>query len=173
MSRLRIGQKLKKVLGIVAPSIAKSIGGPLGGIAERFVQQALGVDSEESALAMIEQDPEALVKLRTAEMEYEKHLADNGVELERIAAGDRDSARQREIATGDTTQRNLAYLLTIGFFGTLLYILRYGVPAEGGEALLVLLGSLGTAWTGMIVYYYGSSVGSKLKTGLMARNGHG
>lgn len=117
-------------------------------------------DPEQKAAAMIE-----LEKLRQSG-ELAK-MANDTQELQ-IAADDRNSARQREIAVKDRMPAVLAILITAGFFGTLGYMLRYGVPPEGSEVLYMMLGTLGTAWIGVIGYYYGTSAGSQTKNQIIA-----
>jgi len=81
--------------------------------------------------------------------------------------------QRREIQVKDHTNQILAYAITLGFFGTLAYILKFGLPLENEAAknvLLMLVGSLGTAWTtGVVGYYFGSSSGSDRKTDLLGR----
>jgi hypothetical protein len=109
--------------------------------------------------------------LKHAENDFAIKMRELDIDLERIANEDRDSARNREVATKDWTPRILAGLITVGYFGALFYMLRNGLPQHGGsEAMLVMLGTLGTAWGGVVAYYFGSSAGSKAKDEAMRRN---
>lgn len=164
---MKLSDRAKQVISSVAPILGATLGGPLGGLAGNVLAKALGVEpTDDKAMenAVLSQSPESITKIRLAELELQKQAQENDLDLERINTQDRASARERQVRLADHTPDVLAFLLTAGFFGTLLFILIYGVPKEGGEALLVLLGSLGTAWTGMIAYYFGSSSGSKSKT---------
>ena len=89
-------------------------------------------------------------------------------ELSRIDADDRNSARQREMTIKDKMPGVLATGVTLGFFGVLGYMLMHGAPKEGGEALFIMLGSLGASWGGVINYYFGSSSSSSAKNAIIA-----
>jgi hypothetical protein len=62
----------------------------------------------------------------------------------------------------------LAGAVTIGFFG-IVTLMFFSKIDENNPAILMMLGSLGTAWTGIIAYYFGSSAGSQAKTDLLSR----
>ena len=55
----------------------------------------------------------------------------------------------------------LAFLVTIGFFGILAALMSGHVTK--GDEIMIMLGSLGTAWTGIIAFYFGSSASSQAK----------
>ena len=158
----------------VAPSLASAVGGPLAGMAVRTISEALlgkpdGTE-DELAQAAAQATPEQLLALKKAEQDFAVKMRELDIDLERIANADRDSARDREVKTRDWTPRILAGLITVGYFGALFYMLRNGLPQHGGsEAMLVMLGTLGTAWGGVVAYYFGSSAGSKEKTEAMNR----
>lgn len=152
------------------PMLGTALGGPLGGLAVEAIGNALGLnDATESSIKQALQGATSadILALKKAEQEFTLKMQELGyknvADLEAIAAGDRSSARAREMAVRDKTPSVLAFVVTVGFFGVLGYLISEGVPKEGGEALLVMLGSLGTAWTGIIAYYFGSSAGSARK----------
>jgi hypothetical protein len=170
-------EPLLNLVRTVAPSIATAVGGPLAGMATRAISEALlgKPDGSEAELveAAAKATPEQLLALKKAEQDFAVQMRELDVDLERIANEDRNSARDREIKTKDLTPRLLAGSITLGYFGVLFFMLLNGLPTTGGsEAMLVMLGTLGTAWGGVVAYYFGSSAGSKEKTDAMNRMAH-
>ena len=160
------------LLGQIAPTIATALGGPLAGIAVKTLSAVLlghenGSEDDVKA-AMASASPDQLVALKKIDADFKAHMKELDIDLERIAAGDRDSARQMQRETKDWVPKLLAIVITIGFFGILVWMLVMGMPQTGTEALLMMLGALGTAWTGVVNFYYGSSAGSKAKNDLLA-----
>jgi hypothetical protein len=156
------------LLGSVAPTIATALGGPVAGMAVRAISGALfghpdGTE-EDIMAALANPNGDQLAQLKKIDADFKVQMKSLDIDLERISAADRDSARNMQIATRDWIPRVLAVGVTIGFFGIVAYILHYGLPPTGGEALLMLIGTLGTAWTGVMGFYFGSSAGSKQKT---------
>ena len=161
-------ETLLNLVKTVAPSIATAVGGPLAGMATKMISEALlgKPDGTEAELveAAAKATPEQLLALKKAEQDFAIKMRELDIDLERIANEDRNSARNREIKTKDLTPRFLAAAVTFGFFGVLSWMIANGLPANGGEAMLVMLGTLGTAWGAIISYYFGSSAGSREKT---------
>lgn len=160
--------KFGPLLGQVAPSIATALGGPLAGVAVRTLSSALfghedGTE-EQISEAMSNATPDQLAAIKKVDADFKVQMKSLDIDLERIAAGDRDSARQMQRETRDWTPKALAFFITFGFFGALVWILIFGIPKNGTEVLLMMLGSLSTSWTGVVQFYYGSSAGSKAKT---------
>ena len=166
-------EALLNLVKTVAPSLATAVGGPLAGMATRAISDALlgKPDGTEDELidAAAKATPEQLLALKKAEQDFAVRMRELEIDLQRIDAADRSSAREREVKTGDWTPKALAGAVTLGFFGVLGYMIAYGLPSQGGEALLVMLGTLGTAWGGIVSYYFGSSAGSKEKSEAMNR----
>lgn len=170
--------KIGGIIGAVAPTIATALGGPLAGMATKFISNALfghqDGTTDDIQAALLNPTGDQLAALKRIDADFKVQMKQLDIDLERIAADDRDSARQMQIATKSWLPEVLAILVTIGFFGIIIYILKWGLPESGREALLLLLGSLGTAWTGVMAFYFGSSAGSQKKTeALTAAIGNG
>lgn len=61
----------------------------------------------------------------------------------------------------------LGALIVLCFFAVIVLLIVKGVPSDNKEALLLILGALISAFTGVVGYFYGSSIGSAKKTDIM------
>ena len=158
----------------LAPLLGSAIAGPLGGAAASFLADKLGIESKtiEAVTEVLNSGrmtPDQVAGIKLAELDFQKFLEANKIKVQELDSADRANAREREAKTGDTlTPRVLAFAVTLGFFGVLAWLLVAGKPSTGGDALLVMLGALGSAWGAIVSYYYGSSSGSRAKTDLLA-----
>ncbi|MGB0912825.1 MAG: hypothetical protein ACPGSW_04520 [Phaeobacter italicus] len=163
---------LKSVLATVAPTLATALGGPLAGVATKALADKLlgdpAADFDAVQSAVLQAGPADLVRLKELDVEFKRDIQAAGIKLEEIAASDRDSARRRQTASGDRTPAILGLCIVLGFFGVLFYIFQNGLPEQGSEVLLIMVGSLGTMTTQVGNYFFGSSVGSKTKDRLLA-----
>lgn len=167
---MNFGSKALDVLKTVAPTIATALGGPLAGAATGILLKQFGGDPKAVDQAIASADPETLVKLQQIDSDFKTKMAELGVQEEQLGYADTASARAREESVKDRTPAILAGGITVGFFGILVYMLVYGIPKNGGgDALLVMLGSLGTAWTAVVGYYFGSSIGARKSADALAQ----
>lgn len=168
---MNLSDTAKQILGGVAPIIGTALLGPFGGLAGSFLANKLGTptgDDKALEAKITSGDPAMMKQLVEAEEAFKEHMADIGLSEDKLNVEDRENARAREGLVRDLVPARLAYLVTIGFFGVLGYMLAVGKPKEGGDALLVMLGSLGSAWVSIIAYYFGSSRGSSAKDSTIA-----
>jgi len=159
------------LIGSIAPTLATALGGPLAGLATKALSDSLlghpdGNDNDiAAALSMATPDQLAAVKKIDADFKVQMKTLD--IDLQRIAVDDRKSARDMQTTTRDWIPRVLAIGVTLGFFGILVYMLIYGLPTTGSEALLLLLGALQTAWMGIMAFYFGASSSDTTKDNML------
>ena len=160
--------KLKELLASVAPTLATALLGPVGGLAVEALGKAFGieaptVDKLEEAVKSGSLTGEQIVAAKAAELAFTVRCKELDIDLEKIHAGDRDSARKMQSTTGSKVPAIMAVLVTVGFFAILLGMLTGHLKTSNSEALLVMLGALGTAWGAIVQFYFGSSIGSHNK----------
>lgn len=166
---MSFGATAKQVLATVAPLLGTALGGPFGGLAGTLLAKALGTtDPKAMDAAITSTDPDILLKLKQADNDFQAQLKALDISEEKLSFDDTANARAREVAVHDSTPHVLAYGITVGFFGILGYLLWNGKP-PGGDVMMVMLGSLGTAWTGIVAYYFGSSAGSADKSATISK----
>jgi hypothetical protein len=168
---VNLSNAFKNIVGAVAPVLGTALGGPMGGAAAKSIATALlgKPDATETELeqAVKNATPEQLAQLKKLDHDFKIRMEELGLDLERINQQAVADARAREIAVKDKIPAILAIGVTLGYFGVLGYILNFGLPPNGGDALLVMLGALGGAWGAVITYYFGSSAGSAKKNEML------
>ena len=154
----------------IAPTVATALLGPLGGLAVEAVSKAIGVstDDTQKILESGKLTADQVAQIKLAELELKKQEKSLGLDFAKLANDDRKSARDMQIATKSWVPPVLAITITVGFFGILL-ALMYGQVQKTDE-VMIMLGSLGTAWSGVIGYYFGSSASSQNKDVLLANS---
>ena len=151
----------------IAPTVASCLGGPLAGLAIEGVSKALGIDADkvQETLNSGKMTSDQIAALQLAETNLKAKAQELGLDFEQLAVQDRKSARDMQINTKSWIPPILAIGITIGFFGIMYGMMSGRVTSS--DALMLLLGSLGTAWTGVISFYFGSSASSQNKDQLL------
>jgi hypothetical protein len=154
----------------IAPTIATALGGPLAGMAVSAVSKAIGVSPEEvqNVIQAGKMDATQIAALQQAELELKKQAQQLGLDFAKLSNEDRASARNMQTSVRSFIPPTLSILVTLGFFGILIGLMLQ--KFQTSDALMLMLGSLGTAWTGIIAFYFGSSAGSQAKDELLHKS---
>lgn len=164
---------MNEFLKSIAPTLASALLGPLGGVAVAALGKVIGVDNATTTtITKAFQDgkltPDQLVEIKKLELEFQQHEKDLEFSYAEIEFKDRDSAREMQKATQSATPTVLTYMITSGFFGILTWMLIDHKVVESAP-LMVMLGSLGTAWTGCVAFWFGKNSGSDRTKELLAQ----
>jgi hypothetical protein len=134
------------------------------------VAKAIGVSPDEvqDVISSGKLTAEQVASIQLAELELKKQAQSMNLDFAKLIAEDKQSARDMQIATKSWIPALLAVFVTIGFFGILLGLMTEHFKTS--DALMLMLGSLATAWTGVMAFYFGSSASSQAKTELLAKS---
>lgn len=161
-------------LKTLVPMLGTALGGPLGGAAAAFIADKLGIENKtleavSEVLNSGKLSADQIAALKLAEIDFQKFLQQNRIDLARLDVDNTKSARDMASTTKSLTPAVMSYLITAGFFGILGYMMSSSY--QSSEPLLVMLGSLSTAWVAVVNFWFGSSHGSHVKDKLMAGRG--
>jgi hypothetical protein len=167
----------KDVIGAVAPTIATALAGPLAGAAVKTLSNVLlghdnGTENDLSA-AIGMASPEMLAKIKLAEADFQVRMRELDIDVDRIAAADRDSARRRESSSNDSwTPRLIGGITLLAFIWSVWAVLSGYVQGMTDPSIVGIIGTLigyvSAKADQVVSYYFGSSSGSKEKTQAMS-----
>lgn len=169
---------LKGVLKTVAPVLGAAIGGPFGGMAGKFIAQALGKNEPKTENELLELvqgalgDPELTLKLKEADNAFKIKTRELGVDVFRLEVDDRKNAR--DLAKVNMLPQIVISTIFILAFSLICYVVFSGkVQLEGvaKDIVVYLLGILSAGVTQIMNFWFGSSAGSKEKTHSMKFRG--
>lgn len=158
-------------LKTLAPTVAVALGGPLAGAAVTAIGSIFGmsdptVDKISKMFSDGQITPDHLAEIRKLEMQYQNDEKERGFKFSELVFKDVDSARKMQIATPSMVPAVLTYLLTLGFFGVLGSMFIWPEVKESAP-LMIMLGSLGTAWTSACGFWFGTTHSSGQKNAML------
>ena len=157
-------------LKMIAPTIATAIAGPFGTMAYGLIAHELGVtpDEAKTTIEAGKLTADQIASVQLAEVQIKARAQELGLDFAKLIVEDRKSAREMQAETRSYIPAVLAIAVTLGFFGILVGMMTETFKTS--DALMLMLGSLGTAWTGIIAFYFGSSAGSQAKDDLLHKS---
>jgi hypothetical protein len=148
-----VGKLLKGAVGLINPTLGSLIQG--------------NMSVEEVITSIKESDAPIEDKIKAQELILEAYEAE---------VADRASARQREIAaiqsgSNDILFKTVGWGITLSFVAVVAGAIGvWQIPEESQRLFDMGFGAVVAAFTQVIGYYFGSSMGSKHKTEMMSKN---
>ena len=149
--------KLKNLVGTVAPALGSALGSPLGGAAISMIADKLGVPNNQQAVekAVRQATPDEMLKLKEADNEFEIKMKELEVDVYRLEVEDIQDARKN--FNNDWTSKLLGFITLGGFMGYI-FLVTLQPPEQNSEALInLVLGYLGGLASAVISFYFGAS----------------
>lgn len=160
----------KQIVKNVAPAIGTALGGPMGGIATKFLADNLlgNPDASEQDVAdyVGAASPDTLLKIKQLDKDFAVKMRELDIDLEKINQQDRDSARGMAVKTSLIPQMALSVIFISGFVLVLYGVFNGVVQLDDSSQKLafMLIGILSAGVTQIMNFFFGSSAGSKEKT---------
>lgn len=160
-------------LATIAPTAATLLGGPLAGMAVDAIGKAIGLtdatkEQVKDALASGTLNADQMAAIKQAEADLILKVKQLDIDMEKVHAGDRASARDMAAKTGDTWTPRIIALVVFIVWGAVNWKLFNGtISGDMRELVARALGTLDATLMAVIYYYFGSSAGSKEKTEAM------
>lgn len=164
----------KSIIGVVAPTLATALGGPLAGLAVEALGRAIGMDQPtvakiKDAFAQGALTGEQIAQLKAAEIALQTKMRELDINEQQLYAADRDSARKMQIASPSNWPGILSSVTTLAVLGVIAARMS-GLALPEDSTTIQLIGSLTTGWGLCLSYWFGTTRGSSEKSALLAQS---
>ena len=174
---MSLKDKFKRIGKAAFPVLTSGLLGPAAPLVSAIVGPLIFGDKEQrDADAIIQhivknQSPELFAKLKAAELEAEARLKEFEIDVFALEVEDRQSARDMYVKTRTIMVPILASLIILGFF-SFAGLFVWSVVIEGkvvpeSTQLGMIISAVMASLYAVINFFFGSSLGSKEKTGLL------
>lgn len=165
----------KKTIGVIAPTVASALGGPLAGGIVAFLGDLLGIGepTQEKIAKVFENGQltgEQIAAIKIKELELQAEEKERGFRYAELEFRDRDSARRASVDGGTLGKLFWLSLLLLAItLGTEIAVLFLGTPVEVPNIVVGrILGLMDAVAMMVLAFWYGTSSGSARKTEILA-----
>lgn len=153
--------KIKGVIGGLAPTLGAALGGPVGGAAATMLAEVLGCDPAPQKIerALQQATPEQIAEIRKAELKFEAKMKELDVDIFALETKDVQDARKN--FAKDWTARVIGLIMVLFFCGYVGLITMLPPEQNSMELTNLVMGYLGGLVSAVVSFYFGSSQNSE------------
>jgi len=149
--------KIKGLVGSLAPTLGTALGGPVGGAAAGMLAEVLGCDPTPQKIerALQTATPEQLAEIKKAEIAFETRMKELEVDVFALETADVQDARKN--FSKDWTARVIGLIMVLFFCGYVGLITLLPPEQNSMELTNLVMGYLGGLVSAVVSFYFGSS----------------
>jgi hypothetical protein len=149
--------KIKGIIGGLAPTLGTALGGPVGGAAAGMIAEVLGCDPAPQKIerALQQATPEQIAEIKKAELKFEAKMKELDVDIYALETKDIQDARKN--FSKDWTARVIGLIMVLFFCGYVGLITMLPPEQNSMELTNLVMGYLGGLVSAVVSFYFGSS----------------
>ena len=147
--------KVKGIVGSLAPTLGAALGGPVGGAAASMLADVLGCDPAPQKIerALAQATPEQLAEIKRAELQFETKMKELEVDIFALETADVQDARRKS----NWVTQAIGLIMVLLFCGYVCLITLLPPEQNSMELTNLVMGYLGGLISAVISFHFGSS----------------
>ena len=147
--------KVKGIVGSLAPTLGAALGGPVGGAAASMLADVLGCDPAPQKIerALAQATPEQLAEIKRAELQFETKMKELEVDIFALETADVQDARR----SSNWFTQTIGLIMVLFFCGYVCLITLLPPEQNSMELTNLVMGYLGGLISAVISFHFGSS----------------